>query len=90
MQYIQAALTKYRTCGLTRMFRSFADHVYPYAVSIKDYSDSKKDYTVKHYKIRTTNNGGWYISHTQVFRSIAQLVEFYSGEKPSQNLTDEG
>ncbi|XP_064604810.1 tyrosine-protein kinase SRK2-like [Liolophura sinensis] len=62
----------------TFLIRERPDHIYPYALSIKDYSDSKMDYTVKHYKIRTTNNGRFYISHTNVFGSIVELVAFYS------------
>ncbi len=49
-----------------------------YSLTIKDW-DGTKGYHVKHYKIKTMDTGEFYISHTEVFDTLADLVEHHKG-----------
>jgi hypothetical protein len=49
-----------------------------YAMSIRD-EDDKKEITVKHYRIRKMDNGGWYISPKKTFNSMIELIEHCKG-----------
>lgn len=55
---------------------SISDHK-SYALSIRDWDESKKDVAIKHYRIRKMDNGGCYISPKKTFSSILDLVEHY-------------
>uniref|UniRef100_A0A8C2NUY4 Tyrosine-protein kinase n=1 Tax=Capra hircus TaxID=9925 RepID=A0A8C2NUY4_CAPHI len=48
-----------------------------YSLSVRDYDPQHRD-TVKHYKIRTLDNGGFYISPRSTFSSLQELVAHYS------------
>lgn len=47
------------------------------ALSIRDYDASKKEYAVKHYRIRQMDHGGCFISPKRTFASIVELVDHY-------------
>lgn len=51
-----------------------------YSLSIKDYETSKGDH-VKHYKIKTLDQGGFYVTTKMTFSSLQQLVSYYSEGK---------
>ncbi|XP_034392160.1 tyrosine-protein kinase HCK isoform X2 [Cyclopterus lumpus] len=59
-----------------------------YSLSVRD-GDSKVSDTVKHYKIRTLDNGGFYISPRNTFTNLQELVSHYKkqGDGLCQNLT---
>lgn len=40
--------------------------------------DQNQGETVKHYKIRNMDNGGYYISPRVTFSSLHELVEYYT------------
>ena len=46
---------------------------------MRDYDPQHRD-TVKHYKIRTLDNGGFYISPRSTFSSLQELVAHYKSE----------
>uniref|UniRef100_A0A674CEW2 Tyrosine-protein kinase n=1 Tax=Salmo trutta TaxID=8032 RepID=A0A674CEW2_SALTR len=50
-----------------------------YSLSVRD-SDSQSGDTVKHYKIRTLDNGGFYISPRITFNNLQELVSHYKSE----------
>ncbi|XP_061293213.1 tyrosine-protein kinase HCK isoform X4 [Bos javanicus] len=54
-----------------------------YSLSVRDYDPQHRD-TVKHYKIRTLDNGGFYISPRSTFGSLQELVAHY--KKASDGL----
>ncbi|XP_035154028.3 tyrosine-protein kinase HCK isoform X1 [Callithrix jacchus] len=47
-----------------------------YSLSVRDYDPRQGD-TVKHYKIRTLDNGGFYISPRSTFTTLQELVVHY-------------
>nr|XP_040130883.1 tyrosine-protein kinase HCK isoform X3 [Ictidomys tridecemlineatus] len=47
-----------------------------YSLSVRDYEPHQGD-TVKHYKIRTLDNGGFYISPRSTFSNLQDLVAHY-------------
>ncbi|OBS78002.1 hypothetical protein A6R68_19611 [Neotoma lepida] len=51
-----------------------------YSLSIRDYDPQHGD-TVKHYKIRTLDSGGFYISPRSTFSSLQELVVHYKKGK---------
>ncbi|KAM9506504.1 LOW QUALITY PROTEIN: tyrosine-protein kinase HCK-like [Salvelinus alpinus] len=59
-----------------------------YSLSVRD-SDSQSGETVKHYKIRTLDNGGFYISPRITFTTLQELVGHYKklGDGLCQALT---
>ncbi|CAB1329623.1 unnamed protein product, partial [Coregonus sp. 'balchen'] len=59
-----------------------------YSLSVRD-SDSQSGDTVKHYKIRTLDNGGFYISPRITFSTLQELVSHYKkqGDGLCQALT---
>ncbi|NP_001117012.1 tyrosine-protein kinase HCK isoform X1 [Salmo salar] len=59
-----------------------------YSLSVRD-SDSQSGDTVKHYKIRTLDNGGFYISPRITFTTLQELVSHYKklGDGLCQALT---
>lgn len=50
-----------------------------YSLSVRDYDPQLGD-TVKHYKIRTLDNGGFYVSPRSTFNSLQELVAHYKSE----------
>ncbi|XP_062450257.1 tyrosine-protein kinase Lck isoform X3 [Rhea pennata] len=48
-----------------------------YSLSVRDF-DQNQGETVKHYKIRNMDNGGYYISPRVTFGSLHELVEYYT------------
>lgn len=54
-------------------------HAGSYSLSVRDYDPQHRD-TVKHYKIRTLDNGGFYISPRSTFGSLQELVAHYKSE----------
>uniref|UniRef100_A0A8C1CEP8 Tyrosine-protein kinase n=2 Tax=Cyprinus carpio TaxID=7962 RepID=A0A8C1CEP8_CYPCA len=48
-----------------------------FSLSIRDFSPEHGD-VVKHYKIRSLDNGGYYISPSTTFSSLQELVKYYS------------
>lgn len=50
-----------------------------YSLSVRD-SDPQSGDTVKHYKIRTLDNGGFYISPRITFSTLQELVSHYKSE----------
>ncbi|XP_024914968.1 tyrosine-protein kinase HCK [Cynoglossus semilaevis] len=59
-----------------------------YSLSVRD-NDMQSGVTVKHYKIRTLDNGGFYISPRITFVTLQELVNHYKkqGDGLCQNLT---
>ncbi|CAO2578263.1 Tyrosine-protein kinase HCK, partial [Lemmus lemmus] len=51
-----------------------------YSLSVRDYDPQHGD-TVKHYKIRTLDSGGFYISPRSTFSSLQELVAHYKKGK---------
>jgi len=49
-----------------------------YALSVLDIVDDQPN--VKHYHIRNLDKGGFFISHRSPFKTLEQLVQFYSGK----------
>lgn len=52
-----------------------------YSLSVRD---SPTGDTVKHYKIRTLDNGGFYISPRITFRTLQELVSHYRRESSEE------
>ena len=48
-----------------------------YALSVLDIVDNVC--SVKHYHIRNTDDGGFYISASRIFASLEEMIEFYTG-----------
>ncbi|KAG8179807.1 hypothetical protein JTE90_025974 [Oedothorax gibbosus] len=49
-----------------------------YALSLKDYVPQTNEVLVRHYKIRTLDNGGYFISPSRIFSTLKELVAHYS------------
>lgn len=50
-----------------------------YSLSVRDLDESQGE-TVKHYKIRNLDSGGFYISPRNPFGSLRELVQHYTRE----------
>lgn len=50
-----------------------------YSLSVRD-ADDLRGGAVKHYKIRTLDSGGFYISPRNNFNTLQELVQYYKGE----------
>ncbi|XP_068580655.1 tyrosine-protein kinase Blk isoform X2 [Cebidichthys violaceus] len=48
-----------------------------FSLSVRDYETEQGD-VVKHYKIRCLDKGGYYISHSNSFPSLQELVKYYT------------
>ncbi|KAM6242819.1 tyrosine-protein kinase HCK isoform 2-T2 [Spheniscus humboldti] len=59
-----------------------------YSLSVRD-GDDLQGGTVKHYKIRTLDSGGFYISPRSSFDTLQELVQYYKGQSDGlcQKLT---
>ena len=51
-----------------------------FALSIRDWDDTKNDVAIKHYRIRKMDAGGCYISPKRTFENIIELVEHYKSK----------
>ena len=51
-----------------------------YALSILDYNDITQQFAIKHYRVRTMDNGGCYISAKRTFNSLLELVAHYKSK----------
>lgn len=50
-----------------------------FSLSVRDYVPEQGD-VVKHYKIRCLDKGGYYISPSNMFPSLQELVKYYTRE----------
>ncbi|XP_041359598.1 tyrosine-protein kinase SRK2-like [Gigantopelta aegis] len=48
-----------------------------YVLSVRDVDNAKNDPCVKHYRVRTMDRGGYYISPKRTFTSLIKLIEHY-------------
>lgn len=48
-----------------------------YSLSIRDWESIKQDH-VKHYKIKTLDNGGYFVTTRKTFSTLQELVQYYS------------
>lgn len=55
-----------------------------YSLSVRD-KDTRTGDAVKHYKIRTLDKGGFYISPRNTFNTLYDLVEHYKSESPPRS-----
>nr|XP_056700912.1 tyrosine-protein kinase HCK [Euleptes europaea] len=51
-----------------------------YSLSVRDFDNQNKVDIVKHYKIRTMDSGGFYISPRNSFNTLQELVSHYKGQ----------
>ena len=51
-----------------------------YALSVRDYNETTREITIKHYRIRKLDRGGVYISPKKTFSDLLQLVDHYHSE----------
>jgi len=51
-----------------------------YALSVRDFNDTTREVTIKHYRIRKLDRGGVYISPKKTFSDLLQLVDHYHSE----------
>lgn len=60
-----------------------------YSLSIRDFDAVNKVDIVKHYKIRTLDSGGFYVSPRNSFSTLQELVNYYKGQSDGlcQKLT---
>ncbi|XP_034979543.1 tyrosine-protein kinase HCK [Zootoca vivipara] len=60
-----------------------------YSLSVRDFDNQNKVETVKHYKIRMLDSGGFYISPRNTFSTLQELVSHYKGQSDGlcQKLT---
>lgn len=59
-----------------------------YSLSIRDYVPEQGD-VVKHYKIRSMDKGGYYISPYNTFPTLQDLVTYYTGESKMQRINQQ-
>lgn len=64
-------------CRGTFLVRNSEQDHTGYSLSIKD-TDQKKGDHVKHYKIKTLDSGGYYVATRNTFRTMNELIAFYS------------
>lgn len=74
---------KEEEANISLVFRLTLSHLYTlslcpgaYSLSVLDHDDTR-GYNVKHYRIRTLDNGGYYISTRITFKTLRDLVEHY-------------
>lgn len=68
---------------------SFSFTTGSYSLSVRD-GDVQSGDTVKHYKIRTLDNGGFYISPRNTFTTLQELVSHYKSEFPQMFFSFNG
>lgn len=56
---------------------------------MRDYDPQHRD-TVKHYKIRTLDSGGFYISPRSTFNTLQELVAHYKSESSPGRYPNQG
>lgn len=76
----QAADVRGQTSSVTLLNDGFlSDQPGSYSLSVRDLDPQHRD-AVKHYKIRTLDNGGFYISPRSTFNTLQELVAHYKSE----------
>ncbi|RWS30392.1 tyrosine-protein kinase Src64B-like protein [Leptotrombidium deliense] len=63
----------------TFLIRNSEQTMGAYSLSIRDWEQQKGDH-VKHYKIKTLDSGGFYVTTRKTFPSLQELIAFYSEE----------
>ena len=58
------------------MFNVFSDRA-TCVLSVRDFDPRTSDACVKHYRIRSLDNGGYYISPKRTFSSMIELILHY-------------
>ena len=61
------------------MWNGVADKM-SYALSVRDYNETTREVTIKHYRIRKLDRGGVFISPKKTFVDLLQLVEHYQSK----------
>ena len=51
-----------------------------YALSVRDFNETTREVTIKHYRIRKLDRGGVFISPKKSFCDLLQLVDHYHSE----------
>lgn len=69
-------------CRGTFLVRNCEQDQKGYSLSIKDLDMKNNMMHVKHYRIKVLDNGGYYIATKNTFKTMAELIAFYS-EKPN-------
>lgn len=64
-------------CRGTFLIRNSEQSQLGYSLSIRDTDLVKGDH-VKHYKIKTLDNGGYFVATRSTFKTMAELIAFYS------------
>jgi len=64
-------------CRGTFLVRNSEQAQTGYSLSIKDEDQVKGDH-VKHYRIKTLDNGGYFVATRNTFRTMSELIAFYS------------
>jgi len=64
-------------CRGTFLVRNSEQAQTGYSLSIRD-EDPIKGAHVKHYRIKTLDNGGYFVARRDTFRTMSKLIEFYS------------
>lgn len=64
-------------CRGTFLVRNSEQAQTGYSLSIRD-QDAQKGEHVKHYKIRVMENGGYYVATKMTFRTMTDLISYYS------------
>lgn len=49
-----------------------------FVLSVRDYDQERNDISVKHYRIRTLDRGGFFISPRRTFNDMIELINKYS------------
>lgn len=81
------------TCSADDLSRALPSNVFfcsagSYSLSIRDYVPEEGD-VVKHYKIRSMDKGGYYISPYNTFPTLQELVKYYAGESKMQRINQQ-
>ncbi|RWS03068.1 tyrosine-protein kinase Src64B-like protein [Dinothrombium tinctorium] len=63
----------------TFLIRNSEQTVGAFSLSIRDWEQQKGDH-IKHYKIKTLDNGGYYVTTRKTFSTLPELIAFYSEE----------
>ncbi|KAG9510684.1 V-SRC [Fragariocoptes setiger] len=64
-------------CGRGTFLVRNSEQTEGYSLSIRDWDASKGDH-VKHYKIKTLDSGGFFVTTRVTFASMSELIAFYS------------
>lgn len=73
----QVSMAIFYNCSNINLTTYLLFHLGSYSLSIRDYAQEQGD-VVKHYKIRCLDKGGYYISPSNTFPTLQELVKYYS------------